>query len=65
MPFLTPTKSTGDTTRAFTIPAYFVPYIVGAMLDVLTEDAWEEKGDATIQECLELVSSVIAQIEGA
>lgn len=63
MPFLTPDKTAGDTTRSFTIPAYFVPFVVGALLDALDCEAWEVKGDATIQECLELLSSVIAQIE--
>ncbi len=64
MPFLTPNKSEGNTSRSFTIPAYFIPYVIGCLLDALDCDAWEVSGDSTIQECIEMISSVIGQIEG-
>lgn len=64
MAYLTPNITAGDTTRGFTIPAYMLPLIVGILLSANDEEMWEVWGDATIQECLDILSDCIAQIEG-
>lgn len=62
MPFLTPSESTGDTTRTFTIPWYLLPYVIGLLIDGADINTWEQYGDLTPEECAALFEDLIAQI---
>lgn len=64
MPFFTPDKTAGNFTGGFTIPAYFLPYVVGAILEACIPENWVVKGDATVEECTDAMVDLISQLEG-
>lgn len=63
MPYQTPDKIAGTDSPQLSIPAWFTGMIVGILLGADNETMWEIRGDATIEECLDELRSVIAQIE--
>lgn len=64
MPYKTPDVAAGETSGSFTIPSYMMPLIVGILLSAYGEEFWEIEGDATIEECLDILGDFIAQLEG-
>jgi len=64
MPYLTPTTGEGETSLAFDVPYYLMPYLTGALFELCDFENWEQYGDLTPEETAALFSELLAVIIG-
>lgn len=62
MPWLTPDIPAGDIYISAIVPNTFMPYVVGAIAEMLLSWHWEEFGNLTPDETIDYIHSILDSI---